>query len=70
MRRLAAILVAVGAVTLGGVVAHADNQSPAPVPPFNAPKCLTFDGPRYDYLPCGWTTDGKTWTPPPRAPTP
>jgi hypothetical protein len=65
MRKLAAVFVAAGALMLSGAAAHADAPSPTPVPPFNTPKCLTWDGPRMNYLPCGWTTDGKTWTPPP-----
>ena len=67
MRKWATIFVAVGSLTLSGAVAHADSQSPSPTPPFNAPKCLTFSGqpPHLDYLPCGWTTDGKRWIPPP-----
>lgn len=66
MRKSAAILMAVGALTLSGAVAHADTQSPAPTPP-RAPKCLTFGDqpPQWHHLPCGWTTDGKRWTPPP-----
>jgi hypothetical protein len=67
IRKSAALLMAVGALTLRGAVAHADTQSPAPTPPPDAPKCLTFGGqpPQWHYLPCGWSTDGKRWTPPP-----
>jgi hypothetical protein len=67
----AAISIAVGALTFSGALAHADTQSPAPTPPFGTPKCLTFDGqpPQLNWLPCGWTTDGKRWTPPPPQPT-
>lgn len=67
MRKSAAISMAAGALMLSGIVAGADTQSPAPAPPPGTPKCLTFDGqpPQLNYLPCGWTTDGKRWTPPP-----
>ena len=68
MRKSAAIVMAVGSLIFSGAVAHADTMpSPTPEPPFNAPKCLTFDGdpPHWNYLPCGWTTDGRRWTPPP-----
>ncbi|BBZ43750.1 hypothetical protein [Mycobacterium parmense] len=66
----AAILLTAGALVVSGATARADSQSPAPRPPWDAPKCLTFDGqpPRLNYLPCGWTTDGKRWTPPPSPP--
>lgn len=73
MRKSAAISIAVGAVMLSGAVAHADTQpTPTPAPPPGAPKCLTFDGqpPQVNFLPCGWTTDGKRWTPPPSPPDP
>ncbi|WP_082957984.1 hypothetical protein [Mycobacterium alsense] len=67
MRKFAAISVAVGALILSGGIAHADTQTTTPAPPPGAPKCLTFDGqpPHLNYLPCGWTTDGTRWTPPP-----
>lgn len=68
MRKLAAIVLAVGALMLGGATAHADPPSPGPSPPPFAPKCLTFDGPHLNWLPCGWTTDGRRWTPPPPPP--
>lgn len=68
MRKLVATLIAVGALTLNGATAHAENQPapPSPTPPPLAPKCLSFDfGPpaHWNYLPCGWTTDGKRWIP-------
>jgi hypothetical protein len=65
LRKSAAMSIAAAAVMLSGTVAHADTQSPAPYPPPGTPKCLTFDGQQLNYLPCGWTTDGKRWTPPP-----
>ena len=70
MRESAAIVTAVGALMLSGSVAHADPQSPAPSPPFYAPNCYVFGGqpPALHNLPCGWTTDGKRWTPPPPPP--
>lgn len=72
MRKLVAVSVAVGALILNGTIAHAGTPSPTPRPPPGAPKCLTFDGqpPQLNYLPCGWTTDGKRWTPPPPPPDP
>ncbi|WP_406814243.1 hypothetical protein [Mycobacterium sp. M23085] len=71
MRKLVATLMAVGAVLLSGAVARAGNQAPPPPPPapsFYAPKCLSFDPnppAHWNWLPCGWTTDGKQWFPPP-----
>ena len=72
IRKSSAILMAVGALMLSGAVAHADPQSPAPSPPFYAPNCYLFGGqpPALHNLPCGWTTDGKRWTPPPPPPPP
>jgi hypothetical protein len=72
MGKSAAISIAVAGVILSGAVAHADPQPPAPSPAPNTPKCLTFDGqpPQWNYLPCGWTTDGRRWTPPPPPPNP
>lgn len=66
IRKSAAILMAVGFLTLSGAVARADSsQPPSPVPPWDAPKCLTFKGnpPLVNWLPCGWTTDGRRWIP-------
>ncbi|WP_167525977.1 hypothetical protein [Mycobacterium timonense] len=72
MRKLVATLMAVGALMLSGeATARATDQPPpppSPAPDFYAPKCLSFDpGPpaHWNYLPCGWTTDGKRWIPPP-----
>ncbi|TAM71535.1 hypothetical protein [Mycobacterium sp.] len=68
MRKLVATLTAVGALMLSGATAHADNPPPAPPPgpPVLGPKCLSFDSQppaHWNYLPCGWTTDGKRWIP-------
>lgn len=68
MRKLVATLMAVGALVLSGAIAHADDQPPAPPPrpPALGPKCLSFDfepPAHWNYLPCGWTTDGKRWIP-------
>jgi hypothetical protein len=71
MRKLVATLMAAGAVTLSGATASAENEPappPPPAPSFYAPKCLSFDPnppAHWNYLPCGWTTDGKRWFPPP-----
>lgn len=74
MRKSVATLMAAGALILSGAVAHAENNPPTtprpPGPGFYAPKCLAFDGQNWSYLPCGWTTDGKRWTPPPAPPAP
>lgn len=72
MRKSAAISVAIAGVILSGAVAHGATPTPAPSPPPGTPKCLTFDGqpPQLNFLPCGWTTDGKRWTPPPPPPDP
>jgi len=53
---------------LSGTVAYPQSESPGPSPPPFGPKCLSFDGIQWNYLPCGWTTDGKRWTPPPPPP--
>ncbi|SPM34769.1 hypothetical protein MRAB57_2589 [Mycobacterium rhizamassiliense] len=69
IRKSAAILMAVEFLTLSGAVARADTQpTPTPGPAWNAPKCVTFDGTPpliVNYLPCGWTTDGRHWIPRP-----
>ncbi|WP_324683303.1 hypothetical protein [Mycobacterium sp. 94-17] len=70
MRKLVATLIAVGAVMLSGATARAEERPslPSPRPPFDTPKCLSFDfnpPAHWNYLPCGWSTDGKRWFPPP-----
>ncbi|BBZ41732.1 hypothetical protein MCNS_47950 [Mycobacterium conspicuum] len=72
MRKSTAISTAVAWAILSGAGAHAETRAPAPSPPPGTPKCLSFEGqpPHWNYLPCGWTTDGKRWTPPPPPPDP